>query len=150
MQKFGGSVGRSWTAGILAEQECIRKLSTVHCVHCTLHIVCNVCNAAQGNLQLRRCIAKKLICKEDVAGGRFKVALGHICLDFWQIIIRRRVVYDDHHMIIWGSAYDHMRIVIWSYEDRHKKEAGIVVGKCNTLRQAGLWVLYFERSRSEF
>jgi len=39
-----------------------------------------------------------------------------------------------------------MRIVISSYEDRHKKEAGIVLGKFNSLRLAGLGVLYFERS----
>jgi hypothetical protein len=32
----------------------------------------------------------------------------------------------------------------------HKKEAGIVVGKCNSLRLVGLRVLYFERSGSEF
>jgi len=31
-----------------------------------------------------------------------------------------------------------MTIIILSYDDRHKKEAGIMVGECNSLRLADL------------
>ena len=36
----------------------------------------------QRTLQLRRGVAKELICKELPPGEGFKVALKHICLDF--------------------------------------------------------------------
>ena len=49
--------------------------------------------------------------------------------------------------ILGRSSYVYLR----SYEDRHKKEAGIVMGNCNSLRQTeSLSSLSSERSRTEF
>ena len=128
---------------------CLSRGSRSASVNCSQSAFCAM---QQRNLPLRGCIAQKLICKSaprwrlhklhwlhwlpsalrisavssQVRGSRLKARphLSPLLTDNKQ----------EGEGVLWRWSYVYLR----SYEDRHKKEAGIVMGNCNSLRQTEL------------